>query len=274
MPLTFPSHPAAALPLKLWRPRWFDGVALVVGSMAPDLAYLFDGSGLPVWPFSHQLPGLVGWCLPVTLAGTWLIRRAAPVVASHLPAGGPLALPDYGSLGQGRHRWPITVYSALLGAASHLVLDRVEVGLPATENVMHVLGGAGLLAIAVRIGRRRLLRQCHGEPPPGQARPVLFWAVAGGVTLPLAAATPFLPAASLAHTTGVRLLCAVAAGLLVASLAVAASRGPLLTRLPQRWSNAQDLWIGREGAYLPGDRFVVVSSKADVGASVGKARPC
>ena len=36
MPATFPSHAAAVLPLKLWRPRWFDGVALVVGSMAPD----------------------------------------------------------------------------------------------------------------------------------------------------------------------------------------------------------------------------------------------
>lgn len=232
--MTFPSHCAAALPLKLWRPRWFDGVALVVGSIAPDLAYLFDGSGLPVWPFSHQLPGLVGWCLPVTLVGTWLIRRAAPVVASHLPAGGPLVLPDYGLLLQGQHRWPITVYSALLGAASHLVLDQVETVLPATEYVMHVLGGAGLLTIAVQIGRRRLLRQCHGEPPPRQVRPVLFWAVAGGVTLPLAAAIPFLPAASLAHTTGVRLLCAVGVGLLVGSLAVAASRGPLVTRSPQR----------------------------------------
>ncbi|MFC6019850.1 hypothetical protein ACFP2T_27055 [Plantactinospora solaniradicis] len=97
---------------------------------------------------------------------------------------------------------------------------------------MHVLGGAGLLAIAVQIGRRRLLRQYYGELPSRRTRPVLFWGVAGGVTLP--AATPFLPAASLAHTTGVRLLCAVGAGLLVASLAVAASRGPLVTRLPQR----------------------------------------
>jgi hypothetical protein len=117
------------------------------------------------------------------------------------------------------------VYSALLGAASHLVLDRVEVGIPLTEYVMHVLGGAGLLAIAVQIGRRRLLRQCHGDPPARRRRPVLFWTVACGVTLPLAAATPFLPAASLAHTTGVRLLCAFGAGLLAASLTVAAGSG-------------------------------------------------
>jgi hypothetical protein len=31
VPMTFPTHPVAVLPLKLWRPRWFDGVALVLG---------------------------------------------------------------------------------------------------------------------------------------------------------------------------------------------------------------------------------------------------
>jgi hypothetical protein len=36
MPLTFPSHAAAVVPLKLWRRRWFDGVALVIGSAAPN----------------------------------------------------------------------------------------------------------------------------------------------------------------------------------------------------------------------------------------------
>ncbi len=93
MPLTFPSHPVAVIPLKLWRPTWFDGVALVLGSMAPDIAYALDGSGLPVWPFSHEPAGLLGWCLPVALAGAWTVRRAAPVMATHLPSGGWFALP-------------------------------------------------------------------------------------------------------------------------------------------------------------------------------------
>lgn len=35
VPLTFPSHAAAVMPLKPARPRWFDGVALVAGSTAP-----------------------------------------------------------------------------------------------------------------------------------------------------------------------------------------------------------------------------------------------
>jgi hypothetical protein len=145
------------------------------------------------------------------------------VLASHLPAAGPLAVADYGSVRHGRHRLLVTGCSALLGAASHLVLDRFEASasVPVIEYVGHVLGGTGLLAIATHIGRRRLIRQWHGDLPVQQRRPVLFWTIAGGVTLPLAATTAFLPAASLAHTTGVRLLCAAAAGLLAASLTVA-----------------------------------------------------
>lgn len=219
VPLTFPTHPAAVLPLKLWRPRWFDEIALVIGSMAPDLAYALDGSGLPVWPLSHQVLGLVVWCLPVTLAATWLIRRVAPVVAAHLPVWGPLALADYGALGRFRPGWRVVASSALLGAASHLALDRLEAIAPVSEYVMHVLGAAGLLTLVVAIGRGRLVRQWHGDPPPVRRRLWLFWTVAVAVTLVAAAAVPFLPAAALVHTSLVRLMCAVAAGLLAASFA-------------------------------------------------------
>lgn len=232
MPLTFPTHPAAVLPLKLWRPRWFDEIALVVGAMAPDLAYALDGSGLPVWPLSHRVPGLVLWCLPVTLVLTWLLRRVAPVVAAHLPAGGPFALADYGALGRSRPAWPIVVVSALLGAASHLALDRLEAVAPASEYVMHVLGFVGLLSTVLAIGRGRLLRRWHGEPLPVPRHPVAFWTVAGTVSLALAATVPFLPAASLAHTTGTRLLCAFAAGLLAAALATRLMTAGRATRRP------------------------------------------
>jgi len=204
VPLTFPTHPVAVLPLKLWRPLWFDGVALVLGSMAPDVAYAFDGSGWPVWPFSHEYAGLFGWCLPITLVGCWLVRRAAPVLAAHVP---PL-----GELRPVWPRWWVTVSSALVGAASHLALDRVEAGSRFAEYGFHVVGVLGLLAWCLRRRRR-------GGP---RARPVVFWAVAATVTLPLAAVTPFLPAAFLLHTSGVRLLGAVAAGLLAASAVVAA----------------------------------------------------
>jgi hypothetical protein len=64
----------------------------MLGAMAPDVAYALDGSRLPVWPFSHQWHWLIGWSLPLVLAGTWIVRRAAPVIATHLPPAGPLAL--------------------------------------------------------------------------------------------------------------------------------------------------------------------------------------
>src|SRR4051794_24351838 len=117
MPATFPSHAAVVLPLKVWRPRWFDGVALVLGAASPDMAYLFDGSGLPVWPLSHEVRGLVLWCLPVVFVGCWLTRWAAPAVGAHLPVW----LRDYAVLGATRPRWWVTAWSGVLAAASHLV---------------------------------------------------------------------------------------------------------------------------------------------------------
>jgi hypothetical protein len=94
MPATFPAHPAAVLSLKLWRPAWFDGVALTLGSMAPDLAYTLDGSWLerpfpgipPLWQLAHSLPWFLAWALPVTLLLCALIRFSAPSLAAHLPA--------------------------------------------------------------------------------------------------------------------------------------------------------------------------------------------
>ncbi|HEY8453643.1 MAG: DUF4184 family protein [Micromonosporaceae bacterium] len=223
--MTFPTHPAAVVAMKLWRPRRFDGVALVLGAMAPDLAYVVDGSGLPVWPFSHQPLGMIGWSLPLVVAGTRVVRWAAPVVAAHLPPGGPLALRDYGAVRAARHRWWITAYCALLGAGSHLVLDPVETRVAALDAVLDVAGAAVMLAIMVHVGRRRLIRAWYGDPPALRRRPVLFWGVAGAVALPAMAATPFLPAAHLPHTTGVRVLCAVAGGLLAAALAVSLRNG-------------------------------------------------
>ncbi|GIJ52712.1 hypothetical protein Vau01_002280 [Virgisporangium aurantiacum] len=224
MPSTFPTHPVAVLPLKLWRPRWFDGVALVLGSMAPDAAYVLDGSGLPVWPFSHEPLGLVGWCLPLTLIGTRLVRSATPTIVVHLPNGGSFALRDYGAIRAARHRWWITALSALIGAASHIVLDTVEQHVPMAEYVFHAVGIAAIIVVGLHIGRRRLVRHWYGTPPAVSARPRTFWMVAGAVALPAAAVTPFLPAAFLPHTTGARLLAAIAAGLLAGAAAVAVNR--------------------------------------------------
>ncbi len=66
MPLTFPSHAAAVLP---WcRARgWLPPSALIVGSTAPDLAYLLDTK-----LNFHLWPALLWPCLPVAFV-TWLL---------------------------------------------------------------------------------------------------------------------------------------------------------------------------------------------------------
>nr|WP_239542390.1 DUF4184 family protein [Micromonospora terminaliae] len=213
--MTFPSHAAPPLPLKLWRPGWFDGVALVVGSAAPDLAYALDGSGLPVFPLSHQPAGLVLFCLPVTLLCAALVRRAAPAVAAHLPSRpAALALRDYGVLGLSRPRLAVTALSAVLAAGTHQAWDRVTENAPVFDVASTALGALAALALAAHIGRRGLLRAWHGEPPRVPARPRLFWAVAGAVAAAGALVAARLPGAFLPHTTGTRLIGALALGLL------------------------------------------------------------
>jgi len=251
VPATFPSHAAAVLGLKLWRPRRFDGVALVVGSAAPDAAYPL--AGIVSLPETHTLQALFWFCLPVTLLGAWLVRWAAPTVAAHLPRRpAALALRDYGVLGAVRHPWPVTVWSALLGAASHLVWDGFThdprghgwlsaqvralqrdglFGLPwwtVTDHASTVLGALVVLGIAVSIGRQRLLRRWHGVPAGGGTRaPGVFWSSAAAVVALYPLTWPLLPFPWSAHVQGVRMLWAVALGLLagVAATRVARRRG-------------------------------------------------
>jgi hypothetical protein len=211
VPLTFPSHAAAVLPLKRWRPRWFDGVALVIGSASPDFAYALDGSGWPVFPLSHQWPGVVLFCLPVTLLGCYLVRWAAPVAAAHLPG----RLTGYAILGCRRPRLYVSAVSALAGAASHLVWDRLAVG--AFDLASSVAGAAVTLFLLMRY------------PPPRPAAwpqrvPAVFWPVALSVTGVGVAVALQLPGAFLPHTTGARVLIAIAAGILVGTACVRALR--------------------------------------------------
>jgi hypothetical protein len=220
MPATFPSHQAVVLPLKLWRPRWFDGVALCVGAASPDVSYLIDGSGIADWPMSHTVLGLVVWCLPVTVVVGWLYRHAAATVAAHLPAAGPFALRDYGVLSVTGHRWRVTGSSALIGAATHLAWDRLTAPATVLENASHLAGAIATGLCLLHIGRHRLLVRWHGPAPVVTRRPALFWSTAVLVCAAGVAITPALPGAFLPHTTGVRLISAVSLGLLAGAEAV------------------------------------------------------
>lgn len=216
MPLTVPTHPAAVIGLKLWRPRWFDGVALVLGSMVPDLGYAFDGIDLDLYHFAHSWPGLLGWCLPLTLIGGALVRRAAPTVAAHLPG----AARDFAVVGTSRPAWWVTVLSVLIGAASHLLLDDLEALSLSGEWAGHAAGFVALPVFLATILRRRLLVRWHGDPPAPPPRSKAFWPFVLAIAVAGVAAIPFLPGRLLVHTSGIRGMAAFGVALLAASWAM------------------------------------------------------
>ncbi len=252
MPATLPSHQGAVVGLKLWRPRLFDGVALVVGAAAPDAAYAVTGLGPDIR--SHAWHALFWFSLPLTVAVSALIRRAAPYVVAHLPFGDRPAVSDYGVLASVRHPAMVTVCSALLGALSHQLWDSIthpyllighpfygpDTYLPAMHarafaglpwwRVVHlaseVAGCAVSIAVAIRIGRRRLLAAWHGPAPVAPRRPWVFWPVAAAVCAMLVAVATALPRNDLINVAGSRLLIAVTAAILAAAAAVRLLAGP------------------------------------------------
>jgi hypothetical protein len=240
VPLTLPTHPIAVLPLKVWRPRWFDGVALVVGAVAPDLPMAVDGYPLVVRAHAWTAP--LWWAVPVALVMGPVIRWTAAAVAAHLPAAGPLHLRDYGVLARVRHRWWITAGSAALGAYSHILWDSVThatinhrpiplrgltseavpgwLWYEVLSKASNAVGLIGALALIVHIGRTRSLRHWHGEPPEVTRRPALFWGTLIAVVAAGAATLPFQPYPNHFPSQAIRSMLIGCAALLAAALAV------------------------------------------------------
>jgi Domain of unknown function (DUF4184) len=122
MPFTFFAHQVPVLPVARRWPGITDGVALVIGSMAPDLAYVVNGSRFEIW--AHSFPWLLTFCVPVTICVSWIVVRVlAPVVPAHLPQLGDFRLQEYRGLATHRFRIVATPLCAFLGALSHVVLD-------------------------------------------------------------------------------------------------------------------------------------------------------
>lgn len=218
VPFTFVSQQGTVL----WLPervRWVDGVALVVGTMAPDLAYITRGwgygpDGLALWFDGHRFQNLL-----VLTIGSWIVawltrRVVLPVAARAVPAFGALHLRDFAYLSERRPRWWATYVSALAGSVVHLGIDVfIHPDEPVVEHVAflhHSLGMIGGLhvrpyalidlglsvvfaVVALRwfvvVGRERAFRPVGttGEVAPLSGPALgLFWActvlgVAGGV---------------------------------------------------------------------------------------------
>ena len=128
MPLTFPSHAAAILPLlHLPGTRRLPAAALVVGSTAPDLIYLSGTRGAA----AHLPWGLLQFCLPAGLLAFLYLESLL------LPVLGPLLLPLLPERWQPRFtrlvtqrplpntltRWLAVGLAILLGAATHQLWD-------------------------------------------------------------------------------------------------------------------------------------------------------
>lgn len=120
-----PSHQALVLPLKRWRPHWFSGLGLVLGTVAPDLAFILrlDENGSPL---SHSVVGLFVVAVPLgivlhALATGLVLRWLLP----HLPGGAPLHLHALARCGPARDAIGVArvALSGLVGAATHVFLD-------------------------------------------------------------------------------------------------------------------------------------------------------
>ena len=119
MPFTFFAHQVFVLPLKQAKPRWFDGTALCIGSMAPDFAYALERS--PIAVSTHTLSAQLYWTLPVVCCLTWLVRAQLAVpLGAQLPA--PLGA-QVQALANSRHPFSLTASSAVLGGLTHIFVD-------------------------------------------------------------------------------------------------------------------------------------------------------
>jgi hypothetical protein len=129
VPATLLSHQALVLPLKLRWPRRFSGLALVIGSMAPDLEFI--GRMTDDWRFSHTLAAQWWFTVPLTMALVWIVTELlVPVLLPYVREVSWLRVHDLAALEAPRdaRAWAGIAISGWLGGLSHVLLDGVTHG--------------------------------------------------------------------------------------------------------------------------------------------------
>ncbi len=129
VPATIFAHQALVLPLKLRWPERFSGLALCIGSMAPDLEFIWRMSD--DWLFSHTLSAQLYFSVPVTMLLVWLLTSVlAPAVLPFVRDHPRLRLHDLAALHAPAswREWRIIGISAFLGGVSHWALDGITHG--------------------------------------------------------------------------------------------------------------------------------------------------
>jgi hypothetical protein len=125
VPYPLLAHQAPVLPLKVWWPAAFNGTALALGSIAPDLQNFWNDARGSV-EFGHTLSGQFEFCMPLAVGVVLLV--------GHLDLGAVLAArlgtrarrlvgvaTDVGQVGGVRR----AVTSALVGSCSHVAFDKL-----------------------------------------------------------------------------------------------------------------------------------------------------
>jgi len=125
LPWIVPSHQAPVLPLKLWRPAWFSGLALVLGTTAPDLVFILrlDENGTPP---GHTFLGQLLITVPLVLVlHTLATALVLPWLLPRLPGGAPLHLHALAGCQSASDpaSFARVAFSGLVGGLTHVVID-------------------------------------------------------------------------------------------------------------------------------------------------------
>jgi Domain of unknown function (DUF4184) len=123
MPYIAPSHQAPALLLKRWRPGWFSGLGLVIGTMAPDLEFILRLQD--DWVVSHTLAAQLYFTAPLTVVLYWLsVELVLPWLIPFLPSGAPLHLEGLAAIRRPRRvPWVTVAFSGSIGGLTHIFID-------------------------------------------------------------------------------------------------------------------------------------------------------
>ena len=257
MPLPLLAHGAPVLPLKLWWPRLVNGTALVIGSIAPDAEYVWFGHVRGDW--GHSMPGLLTFCLPVTLVLHPIVTRViARPLAAHLPQGGSWRWRDLALVTPARATVRSIAGVALwgtLGAFTHLVWDawastegwsavmrlvatgRAYVPTPTVmesiQPVSSLLGALVTFAILWQIGSRGLMREWSTEQAVARPLPrqrAWFWPFLATVAVTMSAlAVHRRPNGFFLHEPAIWVIVAVRTTRAVAIALIAACAAVLVT---------------------------------------------
>ena len=135
MPFTLLFHQAPALAVKIRFPKRFDGTALCIGTMIPDLIFIIEFFyPIYLYRFTHSLIGQILWTTPLAIIASFIFSRYLGPLFSKISSQkkrfyGPLRYFGFDQLKYlknkkfSRNYWIVVTYSALIGGIFHILLD-------------------------------------------------------------------------------------------------------------------------------------------------------